>query len=324
MVGSGARRLAIAGAGVVGVAAVVTGVVLGVGQDDDTRDVPGEQRSEVGALEDGADVGSGRSSDAVQERANRLYERFAGTPAQRNAAGILQAWDLNGAMAECMAREGFPDWDWSAQRNTASRTDALATSTFFAEPAGRSYSNATMDRAAEAMADERGMQEEPAGSEADAVTTCLDGTAAASAGQHAPAPARRLVREWWRMTAELDQQYGDQRAFATCFARAELSFDADGDSLAEAQIALSYVVPSATEIPAGPDDVRVGGEQWQAFLRAERELDDASWGCRSDVYQAHIEDVDEAIGAFAADHRRQIAAAQRGWAEVTEEAAELG
>ena len=62
---------------------------------------------------------------AQYESAVSLYERWAGTTAQRQAAEVLVAYGQNGRFTECVVARGFPDRVWQDSIHLVSRVDPL-------------------------------------------------------------------------------------------------------------------------------------------------------------------------------------------------------
>jgi len=270
------------------------------------------------------------ASDAVQAKANRVWDSFDGTVAQRNAAGVLQAWKLNGAMDTCMAEKGFPEWDWSQVRNMAPRTNALATSTFFGAPLSHGYSASLMDTAAGVRAEYLFRVTSPNEKTGSAIDACLDETPPVSdddADEAAvPAAVRGLRDQWWAMLSRLDAKYGDRKEHSTCFAEQAVTIAGTSGALTADtwEIQLSHLVPPSDLIPDSAASPLVTGTRWAQFVAVEGDLEQADWTCRRSVYEEHLADVSAAIDAFAVEHQTQIAKAGDGWAKIEQRAAELG
>jgi len=62
-----------------------------------------------------------------------------------------------------------------------------------------------------------------------------------------------------------------------------------------------------TSPPASADaEPATYSKAWRRLLDVEREVDQADWKCREDVYDGHVEDAEQAIAAFAARHSHEI------------------
>lgn len=144
-------------------------------------------------------------SGSLQSEANRILESFSGTPSQRDASGVVQAWELNGVMAVCMRAAGSPDWDWAGVRNRAPRTDGLGTSVFFKSPVSAAYSTAMTDISDAIVAEEQARTMAAPAEQEEAIDQCIKSVPASSDDDAdaaaTPAIVRTLRDQWWAMLA---------------------------------------------------------------------------------------------------------------------------
>lgn len=266
-------------------------------------------------------------SESVQSQADQVFESFNGTPAQRDASGVVQAWKLNGAMAECISAAGSPGWDWAGVRDRAPRTDGLGTSVFFKRPTSAAYSTAMMDTAEAIVAENKARTTGPAPEQEKAIDQCLKSESGSSddAADVAATPliVRTLRDQWWSMLSGFDAQYGDPRAYEQCF---EEVVGADGaDALVTGEswpMTLSQILPPAADIAAAAKGEPTA--RWKEFASIEARWERADWACRADVYNEHLPQITSAIDRFRRDHVEDIAAAQRGWSQTVARAITLG
>jgi hypothetical protein len=266
------------------------------------------------------------SSAELQRHADEVFEQFNGTPEQRDASSLLQAWSLNGAMDVCMAAEGFPEWDWSALHNSAPRTNALDPSLFFAPPLNHSYSNSVRDSTAFLLAEEALRTTRLSKAESEAADRCADSTPSTSdsdaSAASTPEVVAKLRDEWWSMLAGWER-YGNVGDYNTCFATAADGLPirvTDGDSW---KGGLPGLRPRPAEIPpTSAGDVR-GSADWQGFVKVEGALEAVDWACRGVTYEAHVDDVSGEIDSFAEDHAAEIEEAVSAWDDVQRRAAVL-
>lgn len=105
----------------------------------------GAATSAVGDLDSEARSRLQLSADAtpaeIRAAAQELADEWYGTVAQRQAAEVLVAHELNGARSDCMADQGF-DWSWAQGLMPAVAEDPLGGSVWFAEPHARLWSPA--------------------------------------------------------------------------------------------------------------------------------------------------------------------------------------
>ncbi|MCL8026975.1 hypothetical protein [Nocardioides bruguierae] len=274
---------------------------------------------------------SSADTDQLQTEANAVFSRFNGTVEQRNASGVIQAWTLNGAMDQCMSEAGYPQWDWSATRNLAPRTNALGTSVFFTDPQGGSYSHALMDVVDASRLEEDLRSEELSEAETVAVQGCVKSTPPTSddttSQQSTPSEAVQLRSEWWSMLTALDAKYGDSEAYASCFRdRADQIATPDGDHLT-ADTWVMYLgshAPAGSDTPSTTDPPSTYSSAWNAYIGLEADVESVDWACRSPVYEEHSDEVLDAVSRFAVDNAAAIAAAEDGWDTIVTRAAQLG
>lgn len=266
--------------------------------------------------------------EPVQAAANATFEAFNGTVSQRRAGVALRGYALNGGMDRCMAERGFPEWGgWSGQ-GLEPPVAGLATSTWFADPHGRGFSDMLMATALGRRGEQRAMSAEPGGEESRAIDACLGSVDPASdaevAGLSTPPGVARLRSEWWTMLVEVDERFGDLAGYHACLDTADISLlEETGLAGAELHLALRHLEPDPDAIPTSSDDAAARTAAWQRVLAVEREVNDADWSCRRDVYLDHIDEVGDAVEAFASDHAAAIARAQNGWQDVTARARDV-
>lgn len=266
--------------------------------------------------------------EPVQEAANAAFEAFNGTVSQRRAGAALRGYALNGDMDRCMAERGFPEWGgWSGQ-GLEPPVAGLATSTWFAEPHGTGFSDMLMATALGRRGEQHAMSAEPGGEESRAIDACLAGVDPASdaavAGLSMPPGVASLRSNWWTMLVELDERFGDLDEYHACLDAAGISLlEETGFAAAELHLALRHLEPDPDAIPTSSDDAAARTDAWQRVLAVEREINDADWSCRGDVYLDHIDEVGDAVEAFASDHASAIARAQDGWQDMTAQARDL-
>jgi len=269
------------------------------------------------------------TSLALHARANEVFEAFNGTVRQRDASGVLQAWSLNGAMDKCMEDAGFPQWDWSATRNAAPRTNALGTSVFFSEPMVHAYSNALMDIVESSRAEERLRTSVLTPDEDAAVGKCLEATPVtsdeAATSYSTPEVAAALRSHWWVMVDSFDSKYGDMSAYTSCFGRGDRELEVDlgvtGDSW---QQVLAELAPPPSKTPPDAASQLTTAPAWSSFTQTEALVESIDWTCRAAIYEAHLDEVESAVDQFLADHADEIAQAQAEWLKVEQRATELG
>jgi len=252
-----------------------------------------------------------------------------GTMRQGNAGAVLQAYSLNGAMDGCLATKGYPEWDWSQHRNYAPPLDPMGTSTFFAQPMSRTFSETTMALKPKMEAAEKEGSATLSKAETKAVDTCLGTTKHVGDDEASrvsrPSGTAELRDAWWAMLADLDTRYGDGKAYNQCLDKAGISLlQETGQPAEELHVAMSSLTPSAEFIPTSAADPIAANPRWQHLLAVEKEVQTAEWSCRSDIYNSHLPDALAAVQQFAAEHTEQISKARQGWEEIEAAAAKLG
>lgn len=268
---------------------------------------------------------------AVRDEARRVFESFAGTPAEQNAWSVVQAHAANADMDSCMESVGHPEWDWSLSRTYAATQDPLNSQFWLAEPL-RPWRSADLLAMRPFLEAEQVMNADNAAADMDeAVTSCLDTVtprSEAALARAAPRPIERLTHEWYGMVSALGDEFDLPPAskYLDCMDAADISALDDIDAPAtEIGPAMSRLGPADSDIPHSLDDTtRWSSGGWQHLLRGEDELIEADWSCRRDIYVAAIDDVLPHIKEFAEEHSVEIAAARREWKQVVADAEKLG
>lgn len=275
----------------------------------------------------GTDLAPVAESAALQSHANEIFEVFNGTVSQRRASGLLQAWALNGDMDSCMAAAGYPEWNWSTGHRAAPRTNALDTSVWFAPPLNPSYSNSLRDSVVYLLEEEGLRSEKLTEHETSAVVACAKETPPTSdeAASRASTPevVSQLRDKWWTMLQGWDGKYGDPAAYNSCFDRAAKDLSVDAEVAANNwKRVLAELAPRPADIPPSAADGDFS-PAWIEFLQFERELVEADWACRGEIYNEHYEEIERDIDMFATDNADLIDAARRAWVSVEERSREL-
>jgi hypothetical protein len=271
--------------------------------------------------------------NVVATMAQEVYDSFSGTVRQRNAWGVVRAYVANHRMDDCMAAAGYPDWDWSRSRLHAGPEDALRTSVWFAEPDARFISQPLVVHKRELVAEAAMNSDDVSPARQAAVGTCASAARGPSPTPHPdavrlttrkPQMAWKLTARWDAALSGADEAAEDPATYYSCLDAAHLQIlrrtDLPATELGEA---VSTLAPANAHIPSSPTDPVARSEQWRALLREEKVITDADWACRKDVYHRHIVDLAPLVIAFASEHAREIATAQRQWRDLAVEAQAL-
>lgn len=267
-------------------------------------------------------------SATLQSQANAIFERFNGTPFQRDAAGVLQAWALNGPMDGCMSDAGYPKWDWSTTRNMSPRTNALGSSTFLAAPMSNAQSNAAKDMVSSIRAEESLRTMEISLDEQKAVLSCLDQVPQVSdelaESASVPEVIQHLRSDSWSMLNELDQKYGSLTAYAACFHNLAAPEDLIDSAQSDWHEYLAGLLPRASELPGPTTLPDAASLEWKAFVATETKLELLDWRCRGATYVGNLDRALQAVEQFKADHIAEIDQATAAWLLVVDRAKDLG
>jgi len=279
----------------------------------------------------GADLASGvRGAAELEAQARETFEAINGTPVQNDAAGVLRAWAINGAMDRCMEAHGYPGWDWSQGRTVAPAADPLSASTFFARPLGMPVSETALEIRTQIAGEEALMAVHPDKAENAVIDICIEQTPPAPDARVSrasqPPQAQRLREAWWQLTYDIDAEFGDLERYHRCLDDAHLSvLEESGQPAGELGEVMASLVPASNDIPASVDaDPSTFSAAWRHLVDTERDVSQVDWACRADVYTAHVDEVAAAIATFADDHAEQIDQTRRAWADVLERAEALG
>lgn len=271
----------------------------------------------------GVDLGS---VAAVRAEAQRVVERFAGTPSQVDALGVLDAYRDNGATAQCLFDRGFPGWDWARFARSDPGLDALAGSPpWSAAPhrpvwSLRALASPRRGRAAPPAADS------PLHGPAfqAALTACV-GSSTSDLGVtsiKAPAAVPRLERAWQQTLVTATSPIGTEEQYAACMTRRRIPLLAGRPySPSRAEQAMATLYPPVRQLPVAG---RPTSAAWQRFLAGQQQLTDADWACRSRYYEAAVLAVGPPLIRFEADHADDLDQAAAYWTAVSTRAEQLG
>jgi len=273
------------------------------------------------------DAASG-AFDTLQGEANRVYASFAGNRMENDAAGVLQAWALNGSMDQCMAEAGFPEWDWSTARNYGVNPgNGLGGSDLFEEPLRLSFALAAIASKGAAEREAARMGEEPSGPLAAAIDVCAADPEVRE-GSDETAPSMRAItrmrNRWFSFVGGLDK-YGDVAGYYRCLQAADLDvLQETGQPIDNLDVALSMSYPSrASEIP-GSLDAPITSPAWRHAVELEQQFAKASWNCRADIYETHADQVLGDVLAFEDEWASEITGIAADWDAVVTRAEALG
>lgn len=259
-------------------------------------------------------------SEQLQQQIDSLYRQFAGTVYERDAAGVVQAYRMNGAMDACMEQEGYPEWDWSLPRSKNPPSVGFWASTFFERPMSAPHSTAVLATGPAVAAEHETMTAEIPEDVQRVINSCSGRTRTGSA-QSTPRVALRLNNQWWRLLDEIDTRYGDHDQYRKCLANTDFGELGRINDITDAAMALEGLDPSAAELGDGtPQD----SAAWQRLVEAEEIWDRGEYNCRYEVYNRHLADAVAAAEDFALTNAAEIAEARSAWRQVVAEAEKLG
>jgi hypothetical protein len=268
--------------------------------------------------------------DEVSTLAEEVFTAFNGTVEQRNAGGVLAAYATNGAMDACMAKAGFPEWDWSLTRTYAVPADPFAGTILFVTPGRRAW---TLNETYQApyLAAEREMNADDIPADEDAaISTCLDTTETtaddeAIAAASTPSGAVELRSAWDDMLmGVVFSKFSDElRPYNECMSEFPLAEqnDVSADELGPL---MSGEVAAAGPAPTPGQALSTYSNEWEAWLRTEAQYIEHDANCRSGVYTAHIAEFGPLIKDFAAKHSAEIERVRQGWFDIEKKARDLG
>ncbi|MGH3347864.1 MAG: hypothetical protein ACRDO4_12875 [Nocardioides sp.] len=265
----------------------------------------------------------------IVARAEQIYARFGGTLEQRNAGFVMRTYVFNHALDDCLDNAGYPEWDWSLSRMYAAPVDPLKAGLWLRSPDGLGRAEYLMALGPHLRAEGEMNNPEYLEGEQDAILTCVRETPAGSEDEAervtVPPEARTLIDAWNEAIEKYATEQNDPAEYLECMNDAQLTvLEATGLDASELFRALSAQNPPDTAIPLTTDDPHAENPHWQAFLTSQREVDNADWACREDVYSARIEGLLPLIEAFAADHAAEIGKVQTAWESIERQASEVG
>jgi hypothetical protein len=259
-------------------------------------------------------------SERLQRRVDSLYRQFAGTVYERDAAGVVQAYRMNGEMDACMEQEGYPEWDWSLPRSKNPPSVGFWASTFFERPMSAPHSTAVLATGPAVAAEHETMMAEIPEDVQRVINSCSGRTKTGSA-QSTPRVAMRLNDQWWRLLDEIDARYGDHDQYRECLADTDFGELGRINDITDAAMALERLDPSAAELGDGS---LKDSAAWQRMVEAEEIWDQDEYNCRHEVYNRHLADAVADAEEFVQSNAAAIAEARVAWGEVVAEAEKLG
>jgi hypothetical protein len=259
-------------------------------------------------------------SEQLQEHIDSLYQQFAGTVYERDAAGVVQAYRMDGDMDACMKQEGHPEWDWSLPRSKNPASDGFWASMFFERPMSAPHSRTVLATGPAVVAEHETMTAEIPEEVRQAINSCSDRTKTGSAEPTPPA-AMRLNEQWWALLREIDARYGDYDQYRECLANTDFGELGRITNVTDAAMALERLDPSAAELG---DGTATDSPAWQRMVEAEEVWDRGDYNCRYEVYNRHLADAVAEAEEFVAANAAEIADARAAWREIVAEAERLG
>jgi hypothetical protein len=259
-------------------------------------------------------------SEQLQQQIDSLYRQFAGTVYERDAAGVVQAYRMNGEMDACMEQEGYPEWDWSLPRSKNPPSAGFWTSMFFERPMSAPHSTTVLATGPAVVAEHRTMMAEIPEDLRQVINSCSGRT---KTGEAEPTPpvAMRLKNQWWDLLRDIDARYGDYDQYRECLTNTNFGELGRITNVTDAAMALERLDPPAAELGDGtPQD----SAAWQRMVEAEEVWDQGDYNCRFEVYNRHLADAVAAAEEFARTNAAEIAEARAAWRQVVADAEKLG
>ena len=313
------RRLVVASA--TASVLVVVGVVFGLTRSPDSQpaSLPGQMTLQEWL------GGTPRVGHNVRDEANRVYESFAGSLAERNALQYLRTYYSYAGVDACMTREGYPEWDWKTYLVPVTPEDPLTTTTWFAAPFSRWRSQALLASRTYLINEQAFNNDE--GPRTSALQLCNHAANSQLAGTVKPRIKEKLTRRWWNTISSADEgQVPDESLYYQCMDDADITMLKNtGLEIGDVGPAMSAVSPNDQDIPADATDATDwNNPAWQTFLALEDEYFRADWGCRRDVYTEHIDDLRATIEGFRISNADDITRTRSQWEAVLQQAISLG
>jgi hypothetical protein len=262
-------------------------------------------------------------TEQIRSQAVALYERWAGSIEDRQAAEVVIAQELNGARAECMESKGYTDVPWELAIGSAPPVDPPASSGWLMKPMSGFYSDTLLagawsDRARLLMQRPLPPVENQASLDCDKVIPQA-GDDEIDQIRH-PAAATELDSAWRKALTETVSYLGDTEDYLTCLDRAAIPA-LQGRPVSELDDVFDQARPAPNEIP-------LPGEQpspaWEAFRGLESGLTVADWGCREHVYGAGMQKLPAMLSQFQTSHASEVTSLEQHWSQIRVRAAELG
>lgn len=250
------------------------------------------------------------------------FEAWAGDVTSLQAAAFVKAYGLNGLYSRCLNDLGYDD-DWEVAVSTIQPRYYFGQTSALTGPDWR-LSDAVLVNASVSRNEWR--LHEPAPSDRVEVENgCRSEFPGLSDDElqqiEQPTVVSKLSQSWEDAVTELASSTVSEEDIYSCFESSQLPDEFSGKSPDEWFEMLDESEPEASRVPVGSE---APSAEWQHYLDVERVILDAAWECHSDTYGSVVAKLPELVASFEADHAPEIEQAKAHWAEVQEEARELG
>ncbi len=281
----------------------------------------------------GTDLEPRDSSDAVsstlgeaqpwEARADQVFESWAGTSEERQAAEAVIAYRLNGAFGRCMEERGYSRPWQDSMVPPSVQPDPLIYSLWAAGPMHGYYAQ-KVTNGEEGQRIERASSYHAVGEEEDAELACRKDNPAAGDDEVSairnPQVVAQVERAWAKALEPVVVAGGSPDDYEQCVADSGVLSEMGVKTTQDARDSLSQILPLGA-VPLGDE---LATEAWKNYLSQERQFVEADWSCRETQRAGLGEEVEEALNHFEAHQKDLISKARAHWTGVMEEALELG
>lgn len=259
------------------------------------------------------------------------FERWHGTPADRQAAEVATQYAANGAFSECMTKAGYPV-DWKLLISRAPEWPALGATRWLRTPMHSTIADPLREGAARQLAMEEDGSEPVSAEQREQEKACRQGLqpdprVIDEIGW--PPGLDELSAEWNEVTSRAAFAVaGSEEDYVRCVQEQsaekfgiELSGPTFLDMIGSLQDQMSPATPPLGEIPRPGTKTTAA---WEAFKLPEDQFLRAAWTCQEPVYAMAASALVPVVDAFNAVHAEEIAELAAHWTKVREEAAIYG
>ncbi len=273
----------------------------------------------------------GSDTEATIDSIVESFERWHGTPFDRQAAEVVTQYSVNGAFSECMTKAGYPV-SWQLLIVKAPEWPALGATRWLRTPMHSTIADPLREGATRQLAVEEDENEPVSTRQREQAEACRDGVepdpqVIDEIGW--PPGLDELSEEWNQVTAKAAFAVaGSEEDYVRCVRRnsaVKFGLELGGPTFIDMMSSLrDQMAPAAPPVGEIPPPGAKSTPAWDVYKLPEDQFLRAAWLCQEPVYDDVAAALVGVVDEFNDAHAAEIMELAAHWANVRQQASGYG